>query len=122
MLTYLDKRLRSRLRLDDPIVADSLRDFFERHHLLKLAVFGSVLRDDFREGGDDPSDIDILVEFDPDHIPGWGYYIWGDELAPLWSGRKTEVLTANELSQHYRDKVLNQAVTLYERERSSVTP
>ncbi len=121
MLPQSDERLRSRLRLDVPAVETALRDFFERHHLLKLSVFGSVLRDDFREDGDDPSDIDILVEFDPDYVPGLSYYVWGDELAPLWDGRKTEVLTANELSRHYRDKVLRQAVTLYERERSGIT-
>lgn len=120
MHTQLDARLRSRLQLNKPAVRAALRDFCERHHLLKLAVFGSVLRDDFREAGDDPSDIDILVELDPEHIPGWDYYLWGDELSQIW-GRKTEVLTTNELSRHIVQRVLEEAVTLYERERQGIT-
>lgn len=40
--------------------------FCQRHHIQKLSVFGSVLRDDFGAN----SDVDFLVEFDPDHIPG----------------------------------------------------
>jgi predicted nucleotidyltransferase len=120
MRLQADMRLEARLRLNDPAVRGALRAFCEKHHILSLAVFGSVLRDDFRVGGDDPSDIDVLVELDPEHIPGWGYYGWGDELSRLW-GRKVEILTSEELSRHFVQKVLQQAVTLYERERSSLT-
>lgn len=42
-----------------------IRDFCRRHHVKKLAVFGSYLRDDFGP----VSDIDLLAEFDPDPIP-----------------------------------------------------
>ena len=119
MITGVDQRIRTRLRLNEPAVRATLREFCEKRHILSLAVFGSVLRDDFREGGDDPSDIDVLVELDPEHIPGWDYYTWGDELSQLW-GRKVEVLTKEELSKHYRDKVVGQAVTLYEQERSRI--
>ena len=115
----LSTRLIHRLRLDDPAVREALQQFCETHHLLSLSVFGSVLRDDFREGGDDPSDVDVLVELDPNHIPGWEYYSWGDELTELWD-RKTEVMTSEELSRQYRDRVLKQAVTLYERERPRI--
>lgn len=115
-----NEQLTQRLHLDNPGVCSALREFCEKRHIVSLAVFGSVLRDDFREGGDDPSDIDVLVELDPEHIPGWEYYLWGDELTKLW-GRKTEVLTSEELSRHYRNKVLQQAVTLYERERPRIT-
>lgn len=112
-------RLIQRLRLDDPVVRAALHKFCKTHQILRLSVFGSVLRDDFREGGDDPSDVDVLVELDPNHIPGWEYYSWGDELTELWD-RKTEVLTSEELSRHYRDRVFEQAVTLCERERPRI--
>ena len=45
---------------------EKIAQFCRRNHIRKLSVFGSFLREDFE--GD--SDIDILVEFSPDHIPG----------------------------------------------------
>ncbi len=120
MLVQVNDRLRSRLRLNSVGVKEALEDFCRRHHLLSLAVFGSVLREEFRETGDNPSDIDVLVEIDPDHYPAWEYYTWGDELSRIWE-RKTEVFTASELSKYFRDEVQREAVTLYEQERSSVT-
>jgi len=39
----------------------AIKAFCERHHVARLAVFGSVLRDDF----DADSDVDVLVEFRP---------------------------------------------------------
>ena len=48
------------------ISAQQLEAFCRRHHIRKLALFGSVLRDDF---GPD-SDVDVLVEFEPGHVPG----------------------------------------------------
>jgi hypothetical protein len=53
-----------------PLPYDALRDFCERHHITRLWVFGSALRDDFRPD----SDIDLLVEFDPAHRPGWAFF------------------------------------------------
>ena len=49
-----------------PIIAkDLIKDFCRRHHIRKLSIFGSYLRDDFGP----ESDVDFLVEFDPEHIP-----------------------------------------------------
>ena len=62
-----------------PIPYDQIARFCEQHHIVKLWLFGSVLRDDFTPD----SDVDVLVEFDPDHIPGWEFYAWGDELAEI---------------------------------------
>jgi hypothetical protein len=84
--------------------------FCQRHHIRKLSLFGSVLRDDFRED----SDVDVLVEFEPGHTPGWEYYTWGDELAPIL-GYPVDLLTPEELSRHFRERVLAEAVTVYER-------
>lgn len=88
--------------------------FCQRHHIRKLSLFGSVLREDFRPDGHDPSDIDVLVEIEPGHTPGWEYYSWGDELTPLF-GYTVDMRTPQELSKHFRERVLAEAVTLYER-------
>mgnify|MGYP002403873099 CR=1 FL=1 len=95
---------------------EAIRAFCERHHIQRMALFGSVLRDDFRSGGDDPSDIDVLVEFEPGHTPGWAYYTWGEELAALIA-RKVDLLTREELSRQYRDRVLDDMIVIYERTR-----
>ena len=49
-----------------PIDRDAVTAFCRRHHIRRLALFGSVLRDDFRAD----SDVDVLVEFQPGHVPG----------------------------------------------------
>ena len=88
---------------------DKLRDFCRRHHIRKLSLFGSYL-----SGENQPdSDIDILVEFDPAHIPGLirlaGMEI---ELSGL-IGRKADLRTAQDLSPHFRQKVLAMAEVQY---------
>ncbi|MCD6141354.1 nucleotidyltransferase family protein [Candidatus Bipolaricaulota bacterium] len=89
---------------------DAIAAFCRRHHIRRLAFFGSVLRDDF---GPD-SDIDVLVEFDPEARVGLialaGMEI---ELARLL-GRKVEMHTINGLNPYFRDEVLNTAEMQYE--------
>jgi|SRR6266511_448631 len=84
--------------------------FCRRHHIRKLALFGSVLRSDFRSN----SDIDVLVEFDPDHVPGFirlaGIEL---ELSTLLGGREVDMNTPRCLSSYFRDKVLAEAEVLY---------
>ena len=50
-----------------PIPREPIAAFCQRHHLCKLSLFGSVLRDDFRPD----SDVDVLVECEPGHVPGF---------------------------------------------------
>jgi len=86
-----------------------LVDFCHRYRICRLSFFGSVLRDDF---GPD-SDVDVLVEFEPGHVPGLlrMAQIEG-ELSELL-GRKADVRTAAELSRHFRDDVLKEAQVQY---------
>ncbi len=93
-----------------PIPYEEIAAFCKRHHIRKLSLFGSVLRDDFNDG----SDIDVLVVFEEGHTPGWEYYLWGRELAEFFQ-REVDLLTAEELSPHFRDNVLQKAFTVYER-------
>ncbi len=81
-----------------------------RHHIRHLALFGSVLRDDFRPD----SDIDVLVEFDPDHIPGFlGLHAIESELSSLFRGRSIDLVTRKALSPRIRDRVLDSAEVLF---------
>jgi len=87
-----------------------IAQFCERHHIRRLAFFGSVLRDDFRPD----SDVDVLVEFEPGHTPGMitlaGMEI---ELSELL-GRQVDMRTLGELSRYFRQKVLDTAQVYYE--------
>jgi predicted nucleotidyltransferase len=94
-------------RLDVP--PETLAAFCQRHHIRKLAIFGSALRDDFRP----ESDVDVLVEFDPHHIPGY-IRLAGMELElSQILGRKADLNTPNMLSRYFRDQVLAQAEVQY---------
>ena len=75
--------------------------FCRRHHVRKLALFGSVLRDDF---GPD-SDVDVLVEFEPGHVPGLAFFDMEAELSHL-IGRQVDLNTPQFLSRYFRDTVL----------------
>lgn len=87
------------------IPKDLIREFCRRHHIRKLSIFGSYLREDF---GPD-SDIDFLVEFEPEHIPGLiGFAGMEIELSEIL-GRKVDLRTAQDLSRYFRDEVVEQA-------------
>jgi len=89
--------------------ADKIEGFCKKYHIRKLSLFGSALRDDFTP----ESDLDILVEFDPAHIPGL-IRLAGMELElGKILGRKVDMRTAQDLSRYFRDEVLNSAVVQY---------
>ena len=91
--------------LNDHIHKPLLNAFCRKHHITKMSLFGSALRDELTP----ESDIDILVEFDKDHIPGLldlaGMEI---ELSDML-GRKVDLRTPAELSRYFREDVLNHA-------------
>jgi len=91
------------------IPREKIVEFCKRNHIKKLSLFGSALRRDF---GPD-SDIDLLVEFDPDHIPGFirlaGMEIDLSEII----GRKVDLRTPQDLSRYFRQEVLDAAVVQY---------
>lgn len=73
--------------------------FCRCHHIRKLALFGSVLRDDFRPD----SDIDVLVEFEPGHVPGLIRLAGMEmELSELLGGRRVDMNTPLCLSRYFR--------------------
>jgi len=91
------------------ISVDRVADFCRRNGILRLALFGSVLRGDF---GPD-SDVDVLVEFEPGRTPGLAFFGMERELSEML-GRKVDLNTPLDLSRHYRDEVLKEAQVVYE--------
>ena len=92
---------------------DQLEELCQRHHIAKLSLFGSVLCDDFSP----ESDIDVLVEFDSGHVPGFfRLFDIEEELSSLLGGRKVDLRTPQDLSRYFRDEVLAHAETQYVRQ------
>jgi len=91
-----------------PIDAAQLHAFCRRHHLRRLALFGSVLRDDFSPD----SDVDVLYEFEPGHEPGWEIATIEEELSALL-GRRADLVPLRFLNPRIRDKVLAEAEAQY---------
>jgi predicted nucleotidyltransferase len=95
---------RTRLAID----SQRLTDLCRRYHVRKLAFFGSILRDDFGP----QSDVDVLVEFEPGHIPGLAFLTMEAELSEIL-GRKVDLNTPGFLSPYFRDQVLAEAEVQY---------
>jgi len=97
----------SKKRPDIP--KDVIESFCRRHHITKLSVFGSYLREDFGP----ESDIDFLVEFDRGHIPTL-FDVAGMEIElSEMLGRKVDLRTAEDLSRYFRNEVVAQAKVQY---------
>jgi len=93
------------------IPREVIAEFCQRNHIRKLSLFGSVLRDDFRPD----SDIDILVEFEPNaKISLFDMGGMQMELSEML-GREVGFLTKEFISPRFRQKVLDSAVAIYER-------
>lgn len=91
------------------VAPEVLAAFCRRHHVRKLSLFGSALRDDFGS----ESDLDILVEFEPGHTPGFAFFGMQDELSELF-GRKVDLNTPAFLSRYFCQDVLRSAQVQYE--------
>ena len=95
-----------------PISESDLANFCHRHHIRRLALFGSTLK-----GEDRPdSDVDLLVEFEPGCEPGLiGMASLEAELSALLGGRPVDLRTPRDLSRYFRDEVLRTAEVPYAR-------
>jgi predicted nucleotidyltransferase len=90
---------------------DALAVICRRYHIRRLSLFGSTLK-----GSDRPdSDVDLLVEFEPDARPSLLTMARIEiELSPLLGGRKVDLRTAQDLSRYFREEVVRVAETQYE--------
>ena len=88
---------------------DAVAAFCRRHHIERLALFGSVLGDDFTPD----SDVDVLVEFQAGHVPGLDFVSMEREFSQLLQGRRVDMVTPKFLNARIRDQVLTSAEPLY---------
>ena len=92
---------------------DKLAEFCRRHGIRKLALFGSVLTEHFS----DSSDVDVLVEFEPDARVGYFRMAAMErELSELFGGRNVDLRTPSELSRYFREEVVRTAAVQYAKE------
>lgn len=99
------------VRIDIP--DNKIAEFCQRHHIRRLALFGSVLRDDFTP----ESDVDVLVEFEPGRTPGLEFFTIQDKLSEVL-GRRVDLYTfkgvENSRNWILREEILNTAEVQYE--------
>jgi len=93
------------------ITRKQIIDFCKKNQIKKLAFYGSVLRNDFRPD----SDIDILVEFEPEQPIGLMEVAGMEIELSEMIGRKVDLRTPEDLSKYFRDKVIAEAAIQYER-------
>ncbi len=93
-----------------PLPVEALAAFCRANHVRRLSLFGSVLRADFGP----ESDVDVLVEFEPDHVPGFFRLAALErELSGLLGNRKVDLRTPEDLSRYFRQQVLASARVVY---------
>ncbi len=92
------------------IPREPLAELCRHHQIIRLALFGSVLRDDF---GPD-SDIDVLVEFDRRQPVGFRIFRVEEELSRLFGGHKVDIVNPRYLNHRLKDQILNSAQVQYE--------
>ncbi|RTL25067.1 MAG: nucleotidyltransferase [Rhodocyclaceae bacterium] len=88
----------------------ALADFCRAHGIRQLSIFGSTIK-----GTAQPdSDLDLLVEFEPDRVPGLlGMAKLEEELSALMGGKTIDLRTAGDLSRYFRDDIIRTAQTRY---------
>lgn len=96
-----------RLQIDIP--TQGIAEFCRRHHVRRLAFFGSVLREDFRPD----SDVDVLVEFEQGARVGLRFFAMEQELSELL-GRKVDLNTPGFFSDSFLKEVLREAKVEYD--------
>lgn len=88
---------------------ERIAEFCRRNHIRKLALFGSVLRDDFGP----ESDVDVLVDFEPGQMIGFRIFDIEDELSRLLGGHRVDLVSEKFLNRRLRDRVLASAEIQY---------
>ena len=92
-----------------PVDRDKIGEFCRKHHIRKLAIFGSALREDFGP----ESDVDVLVEFEPGHVPGLAFFGMEMALSEILA-RKVDLNPPQFLSPYYRERVKEEAEVQFE--------
>jgi uncharacterized protein len=101
--------------LDLSYSREQLEELCRRYHVSKLSVFGSTLRGEARPD----SDLDLLVEFEPKDYPGWEYFDLEEDLGRLFK-KKVDLVTEDFLRDSLRQKIIDSARLIYDRQGSRV--
>jgi len=96
--------------LEEKIPREKLTEFCRKNHIQKLSVFGSAIRGSLRPD----SDVDLLVEFEPNCTPGLFSIVRMETELSEMLGRKADMRTAEDLSQYFRDEVMQNAKLQYQ--------
>jgi predicted nucleotidyltransferase len=89
-------------------VRQKLDEVCRKYYVRKLSIFGSTLHGEARP----ESDLDVLVEFIPGHVPGFAFIDLKDELSELLD-RPVDLRTPEELSKYFRESVVSEARQIY---------
>jgi len=93
----------------DNLPIEKIAAFCQRHGIRRLSLFGSAVRDDFTPD----SDVDVLVEFEPDARTGLKFFTMQDELSAIL-GQPVDLNTPDFLSRYFRDQALAEAKVVYD--------
>lgn len=88
---------------------DRIADFCRRHHIRKLALFGSAARGDSRPD----SDVDVLVLFDPAYPVGFRIFDMEEELSRMFDGRRVDIVNEKYLNPRLRSRILREVQVHY---------
>ena len=88
---------------------DDLDELCRRHGIRRLALFGSVLRDDFGP----ESDIDVLIEFEPGLHVGFRIFRVEEQLSALFGGHRVDLVNPKYLNRFIKDRVLSEARVIH---------
>ena len=89
---------------------EEIAEFCRRNRIRRMSLFGSVLAESFKED----SDVGVLVEFEPGHVPGFlGLAGMEEELSGLLGGRKVDLRTPDDLGRYFRREVMAAAESIY---------
>ena len=98
------------MQVDTLLHSEEIKAFCRKNYIRKMSFFGSVIRKDFGPN----SDIDVLVEFEAGHTPGYDFFLMEEELSHLLK-RRVDLQTPAFLGPEIRRLVLDKAVIAYER-------
>jgi uncharacterized protein len=88
---------------------EKIAAFCQKYGIRRLALFGSVLREDF---GPD-SDVDVLVDFEPGRVIGLKIFDIEEELSKLLDNRKVDLVSEKYLNHRLKARVLKSAEYQY---------
>ncbi len=86
-----------------------IRSLCEKFRIRRLSLFGSALHDSMKA----ESDIDLLAEFEPGHVPGLISMAKIQNAFSELLGRPVDLRTPNDLSPLFREAVLHEAQAQY---------